>query len=54
MQRKGEKVRGPKALQSRGVGGHASTGNFYLGARKCYFLRYPKDILLNTKENANC
>ena len=39
-------------------GGHACSPRKFLnlsnlGARECHFLRYPRDILLSTKENAN-
>ena len=54
-----EKVGSSKAIRSRGdhrLGG-SSPRKFLnlsnLGARECHFLRYPQDILLSTKENAN-
>ena len=55
-----EKVGRSKAIRSRADHrlGACSPREFLnlstsLGARECHFLRYPQDILLSTKENAN-
>ena len=46
-------MRSPKALQSRGdyrLGDAPPQKILNFGARKWHFLRYPQDILINTKE----
>ena len=53
MYAKGKKLEGRRHCKVGGLGACSAKKFVNLAARKCYFLRYPQDILENTKENAN-